>query len=124
MEAAYGENFEMLSVGDSKGIVFVVRLEQFSASVRFQIPIDYPSSSLKFSFDGHMRNSDKASIVQRLQSTLNEDSTVGSMEICTLAAAAVSEMDTQKNDHSSNAVVQLSEISIARFLIYFHHIMR
>jgi hypothetical protein len=124
MEAAYSDKFEMLDAGDGRGVTFVVRLEHCGASLRYHVPRDYPDTPLKVSLEANMRNSDRANVAAELQAAIGENPEIGSMEICHMASASLANIVARDTAQEVDAVEELGEVRIARFLIYFHHIMR
>jgi len=128
MESAYSDQFEVIDVTNDKGVAFLVRLEQFSASLRYHIPADYPDIPLKVTLEGTMRNNDRANVSREIQEAIKENSVICSMEICHIASAALTDIvsrDSSSEQLSNGADMdELGEVRIARFLIYFHHIMR
>lgn len=129
MEAAYGSGFQLVvDASQSLDIAFDILTEELS--IRFYVPPNFPDSPIRFVLNSveTLNNSERAQISVLLQTAINDargDSALGCMEICQMA------IDFSREQIEANAKVKIgstvphgpSKKRIARFLIYFHHIM-
>ena len=129
IESAYPGDVEVLSV--ENGCTFKVSLGFLNGKLRVHVPFDFPCSSIKLCIDGNMRSCDRTFIVRKLACLLKERPDVGAMEVCivaseqleAIASASVPGCGIVNRDRES-VEETTGDVRIARFLIYFHHIMR
>lgn len=147
MEAAYGDKCEVVSSSPISGAVFIIRLEQLDTAVRFTVPPDYPSNPIRFCIvEGKLRNSQRSTLTESIQSTIDDRPDIGTMEVCDviteLLITTAEEIAQQEHQQQAAAregddadvswdsvlhghgALDPTAFSIARFLIYFHHIRR
>lgn len=132
MEAAYSDQFKLIDITKSDGVIFMVQLEHFGASLRFHVPANYPETQLRVNLDGNMFNNDRSKVSRQLHDAIEENPDISSMEICHIASEALAELVSSKESHKESRKAGqiaaeargIGEVCIARFLIYFHHIRR
>lgn len=144
MQSAYPDSCIQVPVTSSiYGISFEVKLEKLATIVRFNIPIDFPDKSVTFSISGKFNNSIRSLLMQHLLNYVQEIPDAGCMLLCEVLNDELTNiiegnkvMEQTKNSHPHSANTRNRDIgaltmdsshkklSIARFLIYFHHIMR
>jgi hypothetical protein len=142
IEAAYGDSFHLLpdtthSLTHSGDIAFDIvlpdhELSSLSLSIRLHVPCNYPQKPIRFILNSakNLNKTEKDEIRLTIQSSIDcadVDSALGSLEICQMAIDLVREvLETQEAKKMENLVVSTctpSKKRLARFLIYFHHIM-
>lgn len=130
MEAAYGDSFQLhTDTSQTQDVVFDISTEELS--IRFYVPFHFPKLPIRFILNSAatLNNSERMQITTILQTALNEadeDSALGTMEVCQMAIDLSREYMEANAKANTNTVVLNStpcEKRIARFLIYFHHIM-
>ena len=137
MQAAFSDSFHLIE-HNTECSRFSITIDQVlddsdqSATVVTDIfitlPQLFPEQALTCYVDGKYTNSIVYSVNSAIQSQLNEVPDIRSMELCQLVQDVVAQQHENTND---NKALQYSKINIlpekvviARFLIYFHHIMR
>lgn len=128
MEAAYGDNFALnVDASHSNDISFDILLPELS--IRLHIPPNYPNTPIRFVLNSvnTLNNSQKTLITSMIQRSIDvaENGALGSMEICQMAVDLSREylegIEAEKASHP--VLIAPRRLRIARFLIYFHHIM-
>lgn len=130
MEAAFGDCCRVIndSPGQIRFCIAVNNLDnKFSYDITFSLPPQYPTSAaLSCAVDGEVPNLILHDINKRVQHLLQENPATACMEIYQLVNDCLN--DWAENEHlkriSGTTEAICTEITIARFLIYFHHIMR
>lgn len=129
MQSAYGSDFQLCSTtnsGDCDGVIFSIALHVYDSTIKISIPLKYPDEPIKFTIDGKFTNSDGKKLKLDLNQYIVENATIGSLDLCQRASELLQDLISSKEQHISEpSIVYLrKEVSIARFLIYFHHIVR
>lgn len=130
MQAAFGDTFHMED--ESGRIRFTITLyttdNMGSLVISFFFPQQYPSTSpLCCIVDGTVPNAVLHDINKRIQFMLSENTSTGSMEVYQLVNEQLNTWVDTERSRSISALreqVVLTGVNVARFLIYFHHIMR
>lgn len=126
MESAYTEGFRLLS--KDNGCSFCVRLvpcDTAVVDVNFHLPPEFPDQPLTCYVDGLLQNATLHVLNRYIHHVLEKNPSVRSMEICQLVLDKVMELGVNARKSSTPLTEKpRQEIVVARFLIYFHHIMR
>ena len=125
MESAYGHSFKLIAL-DANIAKFDITLDLFSTVIRFSIPSCYPDVHMKFSILQSEINNSEKDLVNKLLTEAFVEKVAGSMEICQQLEEYLQDIESEKV-HSVTAgndeiKMQIVEVKLARFLIYFHHI--
>lgn len=133
MEAAYGEEFQLIQSDEVKGASFTIdlKVEDFFMNIKFNVPVDYPEKSVKFDVDGNVNKSEKVKLMAMAAEQVESNPEIGCMELVQFVSDVLDSGDIKNNSTQADAAsndaessIQCSDISIARFLVYFHHIER
>jgi hypothetical protein len=127
MEAAYGDSFRLcVDASQSDDIAFDIVLKELS--IRMHVMPNYPLLPIRFIINSTdtLNNSERVQISMMIQNAIDDsDTAMGCMEICQMAIDLCREyVETNESNKASRSVSNAPcEKRIARFLIYFHHIM-
>lgn len=130
MEAAYGSSFQLhVDATQTLDIAFDITTKEIS--IRFYVPPNFPNVPIRFILNSAhaLNNGDRMQISMVLQTAINEADdhcALGSMEICQMAidlSRECVETNAKAKKSSSADLITHCKKRIARFLIYFHHIM-
>lgn len=134
-EAAFGSSFQLVSRSEHE-TTFSIHTT-FGVVLTFTIPSDFPRLPLRCLVNGGISNARRESISQSIHQLLEDCPDLGeSLIVCSLTVNIVGvlsvhqtvqdqlefEITTQVNHEVSPETCPPS-MRIARFLIYFHHIM-
>ena len=137
MQAAFSDSFHLIE-HNTECSRFSITIDQVlddsdqSATVVTDIfitlPKSFPEQTLTCYVDGKYTNSIVYAVNSAIQSQLNEVPDIRSIELCQLVQDVVAQLHENTND---NKVLQYNKtnrlpdkVVVARFLVYFHHIMR
>lgn len=154
MEAAYGDEFQLIQSCSSLGATFEICMSMAPRpfTVKFHVPVEFPEKPISVDVEVHRITKDhQAHLLETLRRRIAENPEVTSMEILQLASDTIdaaengeedrlqSQSQSQPQSQSSlmaasrefapqasgdGVVLQFpTSVSIARFLVYFHHIM-
>jgi hypothetical protein len=152
MEAAYGPAFRRCEPGPGcdGGVAFTVDLDILQCVLTISLPATYPAKPLLIGLDGGVTRAERRTLLLDLNQfvcteteteieieietqveaeTEAETLAVGSLDVCQCATEMLRDLQDIRqpvaNSVSNGHVFPArSDVSIARFLIYFHHIMR
>lgn len=137
IEAAFGPAFNVTHHNNME-TVFTLHMTSLATPVilTFTLNFDFPRVSLKCFIQGKISNSRRDEVMKFIQKLLDETPDIGNSiaRVLDLQAGvlsvfqAVEELLTSYENISSQELINESPstviVQIARFLIYFHHIMR
>ena len=126
MEAAYGNDFKRLESYNDGSVRFLVKLASEGAwvMVTFSLALDFPHTPMHCTVDGTLPIIALYELNKAVKSKIEDDPTIRSMEVCQCVSDFVSVWEAERSRVETTSVHKPSELKIARFLIYFHHIMR
>lgn len=132
MEAAYGHSFELCNAADGNGVLtFNIKIDILNCVLKISIPKEYPEEPIQFNLDGSITRAERKALTLDLNLFMceSESTPAGSLDLCQQATDMLRCLQqARKPDISEapnwNSLLTRKDVSIARFLIYFHHIMR
>mmetsp|Transcript_31563 Transcript_31563/g.53264 ORF Transcript_31563/g.53264 Transcript_31563/m.53264 type:complete len:144 (-) Transcript_31563:1195-1626(-) len=129
MEAAYGDDYTLLD-GTPGNIRFSIAISSnnLKAVASFKLGDIYPNNVSKCSIDALLPRAIVQDMNFVVQSAVEEEPTISSMDLCQRVHEYLEDFsaaeETKQHSLRSNKQIDSKELKIARFLIFFHHIMR
>jgi hypothetical protein len=130
MEAAFGSDFKRMESSkefERFSVRICVQTPTGSAEIQtvIQLPQQFPSQPLSCTVDGNLCNATMHEVNKRVDASLEDNPSIRSMEMVQLVQDTVSELSERSAaENRKETTKRCDNITIARFLIYFHHIMR
>jgi len=125
IEAAYGSDFKRLESYDNC-VRFSVKLASRGAwvVVTISLAFDFPHTPIHCTLDGTLPIVTLYELNKVVKAKVEDDPAMRSMEVCQCVSDFVTAWEADHSRVEITTVKQPCELKIARFLIYFHHIMR
>jgi hypothetical protein len=130
MEAAFGSDFKRLErcaefERFSVHISPPAATSTASLQVIIQLPQQFPQQPLSSTVNGPLSNAIIYEVNKRISRKIDESPEIRSLEIVQLVRDIVFELSERTaNERRIEGTKVPDQLTIARFLIYFHHIMR
>ncbi len=126
-EAAFGNSFSLIS-HDPNEIIFEIIVDSLPqtqrVSFRFVLHPDFPTVPLRCNLNGAVPNSKRESINRQINNLIETSPEIGVISVYQAAVDFLSDETIDERKTESSLPIPPSNKKIARFLIYFHHIMR
>lgn len=127
VEAAYGTSFKLVEKSISGPAIFIIELlAAVTVHLTITLPAQFPENPLCCYVDGAIPNSIRNELKDVIASAIEENTVIGTMEVCQIASDYLEEWKNETEKMSTtdnNPEEKRKSVSIARFLIFFHHIM-
>jgi hypothetical protein len=130
MEAAFGSDFKRLeSCAEFERFCIHINVPTVTSTsslqIIIQLPQQFPQQPLSSTVDGTLSNTTIHEVNKQINRRIEDYPEIRSMEIVQFVQDVVSELSEHTATERRKEAIKIpDQLTIARFLIYFHHIMR